>query len=142
MRTARRAGPIEAMTVTPTPTTSDTITVRASNTSAPDGSEMPKALKSSLRPKAARTPSPIPISEEMNPTMAASARTERNTWRRLAPTTRSRANSRVRWPTVIENVLKMVKAPTNSEMNANTSNAVEKNDSAWSTADVSSATTV
>ena len=58
--------------------------------------------------------------------MAASASTERNTWRRLAPTIRSRASSRVRCPTMIENVLKMVNAPTNSEMNAKTSSAVEK----------------
>ena len=70
----------------------------------------------------------------MAPTMAASASTERNTCRRLAPTTRSKASSRVRWPTVIENVLKMVNAPTNREMKAKTSKAVEKNESAWSTA--------
>ena len=50
--------------------------------------------------------------------MAASASTERNTCRRLAPTIRSRASSRVRWPTVMENVLKMVNAPTKSEMKA------------------------
>ena len=37
--------------------------------------------------------------------MAASVSTERNTWRRLAPTIRSRASSRVRWPTMMENVL-------------------------------------
>ena len=65
--------------------------------------------------------------------MAASPSTDRNTWRRLAPTIRSRASSRVRCPTMIENVLKMVNAPTNSEMNAKTSSAVEKNDSAWLT---------
>ena len=45
---------------------------------------------------------------------------------------RSNASSRVRWPTMIENVLKIVNAPTNSEMKAKTSSAVEKNDSAWS----------
>ena len=63
--------------------------------------------------------------------MAASTSTDRNTWRRLAPTIRSRASSRVRWPTMIEKVLKMVKPPTNSEMKAKTSSAVEKKDSAW-----------
>ena len=71
------------------------------------------------------------MSEEITPTMAASPSTERNTWRRLAPTTRSRASSRVRCPTVMEKVLKIVKAPTNSEMKANTSKAVEKNERAW-----------
>ena len=59
--------------------------------------------------------------------MAASISTERKTWRRLAPTIRSRASSRVRWPTMIEKVLKMVKPPTNREMKAKTNSAVEKN---------------
>ncbi len=62
--------------------------------------------------------------------MNASARTERNTWRRLAPTMRSSASSRVRCPTVIEKVLKMVNPPTNKEMKAKTSRAVEKKDRA------------
>ena len=43
---------------------------------------------------------------------------------------------------MIENVLKMVNPPTNREMNAKTSRAVEKNDSAWSTELVCSFTTV
>jgi hypothetical protein len=43
---------------------------------------------------------------------------------------------------MIENVLKMVKAPTNSEMNAKTSSAVEKKPSAWLTELVLSVTTV
>ena len=77
------------------------------------------------------TPRPSPTSEATVPTMTASASTERNTCRRLAPTIRSSASSRVRWPTVIENVLKMVKPPTNSEMKAKTSRAVEKKERAW-----------
>ena len=76
------------------------------------------------------------------PTMVASSSTERNTCLRLAPRTRSKASSRVRWPTMIENVLKIVKPPTNSEMKANTSSAVEKNDSAWLMAVVCSLATV
>ncbi len=43
---------------------------------------------------------------------------------------------------MIENVLKMVNAPTNSEMNAKTSSAVLKKPSAWSTEFVFSFTTV
>ena len=66
--------------------------------------------------------------------IAASPSTERNTCRRLAPTTRSSASSRVRWPTVIENVLKIVNPPTNSEMSAKMSSAVEMNESSLSTA--------
>ena len=56
--------------------------------------------------------------------------------------TRSSASSRVRWPTVIENVLKIVKAPTHSAIAAKISSAVEMNDSALSTALDSSLATV
>ena len=45
-------------------------------------------------------------------------------WRRLAPSVRSIANSRVRWATVIEKVLKIRKAATNSETPAKISSAV------------------
>ena len=130
MRTARRAGLMAATTVTPTPTTRQTTTVRASKTSGPDGRVTPKPLSSASSPMAASTPSPRPISDDTSPTMAASPSTDRNTCRRLAPTMRSSASSRVRWPTMIENVFKMVKAPTNSAMKAKTRSAVEKKPSA------------
>ena len=142
IRTARRAGRIAEITVTPTPTAIATTAVRASNTSGADGSVMPNALSSAFSPSAARTPSPRPISDATSPVSAASPSTERNTCRRLAPTTRSSASSRVRWPTVIENVLKIVKPPTNSEIDAKISSAVEMNDSALSTALDSSLATV
>ena len=90
---------------------------------------MLKAFSSALSPIAATTPSPSPISEAVKPVIAASPTTERNTCRRLAPTTRSSASSRVRWPTVMENVLKIVKPPTNSAMPAKISSAVEMNES-------------
>ena len=67
------------------------MTVRASNTREPDGSENPKAESSFSRPRAASTPSPSPMSDATSPTMNASPSTERKTWRRLAPTMRSRA---------------------------------------------------
>ena len=131
MRTARRAGLTADTTVTPMPTTSAATAVRGAKTSGPDGRVMPKPLSSSSRPRAASTPRPRPTSDATVPRMAASTSTDRNTCRRLAPTIRSRASSRVRWPTMIENVLKMVNPPTNSEMKANTSRAVEKKESAW-----------
>ena len=130
MRTAPRAGPKAATTVTPTPTSSPTSTVRGSKTRGPGGSVIPNPRSSACSPSAASTPRPRPIAEETSPVRAASPSTDRNTWRRLAPTMRSRASSRVRCPTMIENVLKMVNPPTNSEMNAKTSSAVEKKDSA------------
>ena len=47
-----------------------------------------------------------------------------STWRDEAPSVRSIPNSRVRWATVIENVLKIRKAPTKTEMPAKTSRKV------------------
>ena len=142
MRTARRAGLMAETSVTPTPTTRQTMTVRASNTSGPDGRVTPNPLRSVSSPRAASTPSPRPISDDTSPTMAASPRTDRNTWRRLAPTMRSSASSRVRCPTVMENVFRMVKPPTKSAMKAKTSSAVLKKPSAWLMALVASLTTV
>ena len=49
-------------------------------------------------------------------------------WRRRCA---ADASSRVRWPTVMENVFKMVKPPTKSAMNPKTSRAVLKKPSAW-----------
>ena len=108
--------------------------MRASNTSGADGSVIPNALSRALSPSAATTPSPRPTVDATSPVSAASPSTEPNTCRRPAPTRRSSASSRVRWPTVIDRVLKIVKAPTNRAMAAKMSSAVEMNDSALSTA--------
>ncbi len=142
MRTARRAGLMADTSVTPTPTTRHTITVRASKTRGPVGSVTPNPLSSFSSPSAASTPSPRPTSDDTSPTIAASPSTERNTWRRLAPTMRNSASSRVRWPTMMENVFKMVKPPTNSAMKAKTSSAVLKKPRAWPMAAVCSLITV
>ena len=58
------------------------------------------------------------------PITSASSTTEVMIWRRLAPSARSIPNSRVRWATVIEKVLKIRKAATNSATPANISSAV------------------
>ncbi len=86
----------------------------------------------------------MPMTDDTNPTIAASPSTERKTCRRLAPTAgaASEPSSRVRWPTMIEKVFRMVKAPTKSEMKAKTRSAVEKNESTWLIAVVCSSTTV
>ncbi len=73
------------------------------------------------------TPARTPTADANSPTTSASPTTEAITWRRLAPRVRNSASSRVRCATMIENVLKMRNAPTNSEIAANTSNAVWKN---------------
>ena len=142
MRTARRAGPMADTSVTPTPTTTHTMTVRASKTSEPDGSVTPNPLNSFSSPRAASTPRPRPMSDDTRPTTAASPRTDWKTWRRLAPTMRRRASSRVRCPTMMENVLRMVNPPTKSAMKAKMRSAVFKNPSALPMALVASFTTV
>jgi hypothetical protein len=73
---------------------------------------MPNPRSSAWSPSAASTPRPSPITEDTSLVMGASASTERNTWPRLAPAIRSRASSRVRCPTMIENVFKMVNSLT------------------------------
>ena len=75
-------------------------------------------------------PAMRPSADAINPVTNASTTTEVMTCRRLAPIARSSASSRVRCATMIENVLKMMNAPTNSAMNAKTSSAVRKNPSA------------
>ncbi len=117
-------------TVTPTPTTRQTMTVRASKTSGPEGNVRPNPLSSASSPIAASTPRPSPMTDDTSPTMNASRSTERKTCLRLAPTMRSSASSRVRCPTMMENVFTMVNAPTNSAMNAKTSSAVLRKPSA------------
>jgi len=79
IRTARRAGLIAETTVTPTPTTSATMTVRGAKTSEPVGNETPNALRSASRPIAIATPATRPTTEARRPMTPASAMTERNT---------------------------------------------------------------
>ncbi len=61
------------------------------------------------------------------PTASASSMTDRETCRRLAPTVRSNAISRVRWATSIEKVLRMMNAPTKTAIDAKTSRNVLMN---------------
>ena len=67
-------------------------------------------------PFAIPRPSTSPITEATRPITRPSSRTERMTCLREAPSVRSVANSRVRWATVIDRVLKITNAPTNSAM--------------------------
>ena len=61
------------------------------------------------------------MSDARNPMTSDSRITEPRICRREAPIVRSVANSRVRWATVIEKVLKMTNAPTKSAMAPKTS---------------------
>ena len=75
-------------------------------------------------PGAKPIPASTPSTEASRPITNASATTVARIWRRLAPSVRSIANSRVRWATVIEKVLKIRNAATNSETPAKISSAV------------------
>ena len=112
-RVARRAGMIVASSVIPVPSSSDTITVRSANTAGASGRSTPIALNSASIPFAIPKPMKSPIVEATRPITRPSSRTERSTCLREAPRVRSVANSRVRWATVIDSVLKITNAPTN-----------------------------
>ena len=95
--------------------------VRPLSTRPSCGRSAPRALNSALMPCAVTMPSRMPRIDAIRPTISASSITERSTWPREAPIVRSSANSLVRCATVIENVLKMMNAPTNTAIPANTS---------------------
>ena len=82
---------------------------------------MPKETNSELRPLASPRPRKRPITDASRPITNASSNTERKTCRRVAPSVRRVASSRVRWAIVIESVLAMTKLPTNSATPANAS---------------------
>ena len=126
-RPARTAGSAAAAMVTTTPRTTDTITVRGSSWGDVEGRSTPTAPSRACRPTASRIPSPSPRTDDTSPMMADSASTMASNWRRNAPRHRSRASSRLRWATMMENVLKMMKAPTNSATPAKISSAVFRN---------------
>jgi hypothetical protein len=78
-------------------------------------------LNSAFRPAARPRPAKRPTTAAMNPMTTASSTTDHSTCRRDPPIVRTVANSRVRWATVIERVLKMTNAPTKRATPANVS---------------------
>ena len=120
-RVARMAGKSPAASVTRTPTSIDTMTVRSAKTRSAVGSSKPNVPKSAWIPSARRRPKARPKSDATMPMTSDSRMTEASTCRRDAPIVRKVANSRVRCATVIEKVLKMTNAPTKSAMPANVS---------------------
>ncbi len=114
-RVTLSAGISEASTVSTVPSTSARMIVRAAITVPSLGRSISSALNSALMAGANPMPASSPSSDAPIPITNASSTTLRTSWRRLAPSVRSIANSRVRWATVIENVLKIRNAATNSE---------------------------
>ncbi len=122
-RVARSAGVRAASIVTPTPSASATTTVRVANTRPVFGRSIPDASNSALMPAAKPSPANRPSTAPASPTRNASTSTAARICPRDAPSVRSRPNSRIRWATVIEKVLKIWKPPTTSEIPAKTSSA-------------------
>ncbi len=120
-RVARRAGRSAASIVITTPTSSETTIVRVANTVAACGRSIPKETNSALRPFASPSPRKSPTTEASRPSRNASSSTERSTCRRVAPSVRSVASSRVRCAIVIDSVFAITKLPTNSATPANAS---------------------
>ncbi len=120
-RVERSAGRTAASTVTITPTSSDTMTVRALNTMPLCGRSIPKDTNSAFSPFASARPRNSPITDAISPMTNASSNTEPSTWRRVAPSVRRVASSRVRCATVIDSVLAITKLPTNSATPPNAS---------------------
>ncbi len=115
-RVARRAGRMLATSVTSVPTTIERITVRGWTIVEASGSSRPRAAIRANMPLASPMPASSPSTDAIRPITKPSATTERMTCLREPPSVRSVANSRVRWATVIDRVLKITNAPTSSAM--------------------------
>ena len=121
MRVARRAGMSPAAIVTPTPTISETMMVLGAKTSPSLGRSALSALKSAFRPAASPRPRKRPMREATRPMTKASVITDQRICLREPPIVRIVANSRIRWATVMEKMLKMTNAPTKRATTANES---------------------
>ena len=118
MRAARSAGMMTAAIVTPTPTTKAQMTVRGSSFNAVSGKPAPVALNTARMPLATSRPPPMPTTVAISDMISASRKIIRRTWRPEAPTARSSASSRSRWPIVMANTLLMRNALTKAVMKA------------------------
>ena len=88
---------------------------------------MPKRLEDRRQRRATTRPASTPTIDAISPTTNVSINTDWSTCAREAPSTRSNANSFVRWATVTVNVLKIRKPPTSSATPAKTSSAMRMN---------------
>ena len=79
--------------MTSRPTSSETITVRASSTRPVVGRSIPKETNSDLSSRATRKPPAMPTSAPTRPIATASTITVERIWRREAPSVRSIPNS-------------------------------------------------
>ena len=82
---------------------------------------MPKATKSALSAFASARPRKRPTTEASTPIVNASSTIDQYTCRRVAPSVRNVASSRVRCAIVIESVFAITKMPTKSATKPNAS---------------------
>ena len=118
---ARIAGRSAAISVIPMPMASETTIVRVEKTVPACGRSMPTLTNSAFSPLARPSPRKSPVSDATTPITNASSITDQRTCRRVAPSVRSVASSRVRCAIVIDSVLAITKAPTNSATPPNAS---------------------
>ncbi len=123
---ARRDGTITESMVIPMPTNAAMTIVRGRSTVWALGNPAPAASNNAISPCATSSPPTTPSTVATTPRANASSVIIRRTWRPEAPTARSNASSRRRWPMVIWNTLLMMNALTNAVMNANTRSPVPK----------------
>jgi hypothetical protein len=102
---ALRAGKKAEATVMTTPTRMGTTMALASMVRPLAGMSIPRAPSRPLRRIATPKPTTTPTTEAIRPVRNASTSTELSTCRREAPMARNSAISRLRWATMIENVL-------------------------------------
>jgi len=110
------AGTHALMTMTTIPTSSGTTTLCVFSPRPALGNPSPKASMTATMRLTRPIPARMPSAEPTTPMSAASTRTEPVSCGRDMPSARSRANSRVRWPTSMENVLEMMNVPTSRAM--------------------------
>jgi len=113
-RVARSAGRIAAISVTTTPTTSATTTVRVANTVPTCGRSIPNQTKTWFSSLARPRPRNSPTRDPNTPITNASSTTDQYTCRRVAPSVRRVASSRIRCATVMPIVFAITKMPTKS----------------------------
>ena len=136
---ARTAGMSAETSVTPKPTRRPRITPVEARRGEVVGSPKPTAPKSAMIPAAISRPRKMPATVPRVAVTSASTMTLERICRRLAPSVRSIAISRMRWATVIENMLKIGNAPTSTDTPPNASSAGPRKPLIWSEMSLESA---
>ena len=129
-RVARSAGTKPETIVATSPMARPMITVIGETTMPVVPRSIPAARIRAASAGATTSPASTPRIEASRPIANVSISTEFRTCRREAPSTRSSANSLVRWATVTVNVLKIKKPPTSNATPAKISSAIRMKPSA------------